>query len=196
MSLCVGVLGLQGDFALHAAMLKRLKVRSKTVRRPDDLTDCAGLILPGGESTTLMKLMAETGLDEGIKTFAAGHAVMGTCAGLIMLSAGLIGEKKVTPLGLIDIEAERNAYGRQVDSFVDRVRVPVFKDGKDFEAVFIRAPRIRFMGEGVKAMARHRDEVVMARNERVLVMTFHPELTRDARIHEYFVKEMVMKSRF
>lgn len=175
-------------------MLKRLKVRSKTVRRPEDLTECTGLILPGGESTTLMKLMAETGLDEGIKTFASGHAVMGTCAGLIMLSAGLIGENKVTPLGLIDIEAERNAYGRQVDSFVDRITIPGFKPRTGFEAVFIRAPRIRRLGSGVKVMARHGGEAVMARSERVLVMTFHPELTRDARIHEYFVKEMALKA--
>jgi 5'-phosphate synthase pdxT subunit len=187
MGLTVGVLGLQGDFALHRESLKRIGVASKIVRRPEELEACGGLILPGGESTTFVKLLKKTGLFDSIRAFAKDRGVMGTCAGLITLATRLTNDSMET-LGLIDMEVERNGYGRQVDSFVDKVRIPSFQDNPEYEGVFIRAPRIHSMGEGTEALAYHNDEIVMARNDRILVTTFHPELTKDGRVHRYFVE--------
>jgi 5'-phosphate synthase pdxT subunit len=185
----VGVLGLQGDFALHMKSLYQLGVESKTVRTPDELKACDGLILPGGESTTFINLLKKTGMFEAVTSFAEKHALMGTCAGLITLSKTVVGGGMET-LGLIDIGVERNAYGRQVDSFVGKVNVDLFPDNQEFEGVFIRAPKICSLGKDVRVLGRLEDEIVLVRNTRVLVMTFHPELTDDARIHGYFVKEM------
>ena len=192
MGMTVGVLGLQGDFARHQASLKRMGVRTRVVRWPEELDGCDGLILPGGESTTFVKLLKATGLFDGIRAFAKDRGVMGTCAGLVTL-ATRVSNPTVPSLGLIDLEVERNAYGRQVDSFVDHVRIPVFDDKPEFEGVFIRAPKIVSLGRGVEALGFHKDDVVMAKNERVLVTTFHPELTRDLRIHAYFVETFVGK---
>ncbi|MFH1943884.1 MAG: pyridoxal 5'-phosphate synthase glutaminase subunit PdxT [bacterium] len=190
MGLTVGVLGLQGDFALHRESLKRIGIGSKIVRWPEELQDCGGLILPGGESTTFVKLLKKTGLFDGIRTFAKDRGVMGTCAGLITLSTKLLNDSMET-LGLIDMEVERNGYGRQVDSFVDKVRISVFQEKPDFEGIFIRAPRIRLVGKGTEALGFHGDEIVMAKNDRVLVTTFHPELTKDGRVHRYFVESFL-----
>lgn len=186
----VGVLGIQGDFALHQKSLKRTGIDSIIVRYPEELNRCDGLILPGGESTTFVKLLNKTGLFDAVRQFAEKHAVMGTCAGLITLAKRLTNDSMET-LGLIDMEVERNGYGRQVDSFVDKIHVPVFKDKPEYEGVFIRAPRIRSVGEGVEALGYHGEEIVMARSNRILVTTFHPELTKDKRIHQYFVDEFI-----
>ncbi|MBN2104065.1 pyridoxal 5'-phosphate synthase glutaminase subunit PdxT [bacterium] len=186
----VGVLALQGDFAKHLESLKRLRVSAKPVRWPEELDRCRGLILPGGESTTFVNLLKKSGLYESIIAFAIDRAVMGTCAGLIALSTAIVNDRMKT-LGLIDLEVERNAYGRQVDSFFDTVRIPMFKEKPDFEGVFIRAPRILSFGNDVEELGYHDSQVVMAKNRRVLVCTFHPELTRDTRIHQYFVESMV-----
>jgi 5'-phosphate synthase pdxT subunit len=183
----VGVLGLQGDFALHAQSLKRIGVDVRIVRWPEELDGCSGLILPGGESTTFVKLLIKTGLFDAIRDFGASHGVMGTCAGLITLAKRVTNDGLDT-LALIDLDAERNAYGRQVDSFVDTVAVPVLGNKPKFEGVFIRAPKINRMGKGVEVLGTHGEAVVMARNARVLVTTFHPELTQDTRIHRYFVE--------
>lgn len=190
MSKTVGVLGLQGDFALHEKSLKKTGVKTRIVRTPGELEGCDGLILPGGESTTIVKLMKKAGLFEAVRDFAKGHAVMGTCAGLIV-SATDLKDPSLDTLGLIDLSVERNAYGRQVDSFTDGVTVDILNGKPMFEGVFIRAPKILSVGKETEILGRHGEEIVMARNERVLVMTFHPELTPDARIHRYFVDEVL-----
>ena len=189
MEATVGVLGVQGDFALHLQALKRIGVSGINIRYPEELNRCQGLILPGGESTTFVKLLKKTGLFDVIKAFAEKHPIMGTCAGLITLATHVTNDDFET-LGLIDVEVERNSYGRQVDSFIDTIRIPMFDKKQLFEGVFIRAPRILSKGDGVEALAFHGEEIVMVRNERVLAMTFHPELTKDGRIHRYFVDEL------
>lgn len=189
MGLIVGILGLQGDFSLHEKSLKKTGVETRIVRTPEELKTCKGLILPGGESTTFVNLLRRTGMFEAIRKFAEDHSVMGTCAGLITLATDVAGGSLET-LGLIDLSVERNAYGRQVNSFVDTVIFSALKDKPEFEGVFIRAPKIRTLGRGTKAVGTHQGEPVAARNQNVLVMTFHPELTDDSRIHDYFVKEM------
>lgn len=192
MAVTVGVLGLQGDFALHLRSLRKLGVESRMVRSPEELKPCGGLILPGGESTTFINLLKKTGMFEAIASFGKKGALMGTCAGLITLSKTVV-RGGLETLGLIDISVERNAYGRQVDSFTGPVVVDALPGGPEFEGVFIRAPKICSMGGDVRALGRAGKEIVMARNKNVLVMTFHPELTDDTRIHGYFVKEMAGK---
>jgi len=182
----VGILGLQGDFALHQECLKRMGVESKIIRRPEELKSCNGLILPGGESSTFIKLLKETGLFEGIKKFAMDHPVMGTCAGLITLSSKVVNDTMDT-LGLINVKVERNGYGRQIDSFRETIHIPIFQERPEFEGIFIRAPKILTIDKGTEAIGYLNNQIVMARNESVLVTTFHPELTNDLRIHQYFI---------
>jgi pyridoxal 5'-phosphate synthase pdxT subunit len=184
----IGVLGLQGDFSLHRNSLERLGASAPKIRRPAELESCDGLVVPGGESTTFGKMLRETGLYEAIRSFAETRPVMGTCAGLIAL-ATRISNDGLEALGLIDVEVERNAYGRQVDSFVAGVRVPALGGAPEFEGVFIRAPKIRSIGKGTEAVGFLGQDPVMVRNERILAMTFHPELTDDLRIHLYFIEE-------
>ncbi|HDQ44204.1 MAG TPA: pyridoxal 5'-phosphate synthase glutaminase subunit PdxT [bacterium] len=191
MARTVGVLGLQGDFARHLAALRRIHCPSRLVRRPEDLKTCDALILPGGESTTFMNLMERTGLAEAVPEFARNHFLFGTCAGLIVLATEIEGGCRFRPLGLIDLAVRRNAYGRQVDSFSERIRIPLFPENPAFEAVFIRAPKIVRLGGSTEPLGFHRDEVVLARNANVLAAAFHPELTRDSRIHDYFVRQLI-----
>ncbi len=198
----IGVLALQGDFALHAKALARCRSASRDrstgeasppvdveavlVRKPEELEAVGGLIIPGGESTTLLKLMGEWEFVPAIEKFhAAGKPIFGTCAGLIVLAREVENPRQFS-LGLIDVDVERNAYGRQRESFeapgavvLDGRRVPV-------TMVFIRAPRILRMGAGVEPLAEHRGETVMARQGSVVVATFHPELTDDTTVHRYF----------
>jgi pyridoxal 5'-phosphate synthase pdxT subunit len=181
----IGVLAIQGDFALHRRSLEALGVEAPRVRRPDELEACDGLVIPGGESTTFVKLLEETGLFDAIRDFAARRPVLGTCAGLIALATRLRGYSMRT-LGLIDAEIERNAYGRQVDSFTAPVRIPCLGSGPEVKGVFIRAPRIRAVGKGTEIIGFHGEDPVMIRNNHVLGLTFHPELTDDTRIHAYF----------
>ncbi len=190
MNKTVGVLALQGDFEKHQKSLKRLKVHAPKIRTPEELETCDGLIIPGGESTTLVKLMKKFQLFDAIKDFNQSHPIFGTCAGSIVLATKLSNYEMDT-LGLIDMTVERNAYGRQVDSFDDKITIPMFEDKSEFEGVFIRAPKILEVYGDTQILAHHRDEIVMARNERVLVSTFHPELTKDGRIHQFFMDEFV-----
>lgn len=183
----IGVLALQGDFSKHQKMLNRLDVKAPGIRTPQELDQCDGLIIPGGESTTLVKLMKRNHLFEAIKTFNQTRPVYGTCAGCIVL-AKTLSNYQMDTLDLIDITVERNAYGRQVDSFDDKISIPLFEDKPEFQGVFIRAPQILSTNGRTQILAHHHDEIVMARNERVLVTTFHPELTKDVRIHAYFVE--------
>jgi 5'-phosphate synthase pdxT subunit len=171
----VGVLALQGNFREHAAMLRRLGVDVVEVRKPEELEGLDGLVVPGGESTTFMRLMRLYALDGALRTFAA--PVFGTCAGMIVLDRG--------HLGLMDLEVDRNAYGRQVASFEADLQL----DGDDepLRGVFIRAPRVRDIGPDVKVLAEHDGEPVLLRQGRFLVASFHPELTEDTRVHELFL---------
>ncbi|MDZ7271457.1 MAG: pyridoxal 5'-phosphate synthase glutaminase subunit PdxT [candidate division KSB1 bacterium] len=185
----VGVLALQGDFEKHQQMLARLDVIPVLVKTAEQLRKCQGLIIPGGESTTLSLLLRKHGLWDQVKDYAREHPVFGTCAGLILLAATIEGAP-VESLGLIDIHARRNAYGRQVNSFVDTIKVDFGNGAFDYEGVFIRAPKVIAMGQGVRPLAWHGEDVVMAEQGLVLAATFHPELTEDPRIHEYFVSKL------
>jgi 5'-phosphate synthase pdxT subunit len=186
----IGVLALQGDFAEHLTVLHRLGAETRQVRLPEHLDGLEGVILPGGESTTIGKLASSYGLIEALRQSAASHAVWGTCAGAIFLSrdAG----RRQPLLNLMDIQVERNAFGRQVDSFEVDLPVPALEDsGRPYHAVFIRAPLIESVGQGVDILARLPDgpqaRIVAARQGRLLATAFHPELTADDRFHRYFL---------
>ncbi len=185
----IGVLALQGAFAEHRAMLHRLGVASAEVRLPDHLADLDGLIIPGGESTTIGKLAVHYGLMEPLRAFAAARPVWGTCAGAIFLSKDAHREQPL--LQVMDITVERNAFGRQVDSFEVGLTAPAVytpADQTPFHAVFIRAPLIEQVGAGVNVLARLDDgRIVAAQQGHLLATSFHPELTRDVRFHRYFV---------
>jgi pyridoxal 5'-phosphate synthase pdxT subunit len=183
----IGVLALQGDFALHTKALDRIGVASAEVRMPAQLDDVAGLIMPGGESTTLLKLIDRWDFGPALLKFhAAGKPIFGTCAGLILLAREVESPKQAS-LGLIDVGVERNAYGRQRESFAtDGEAVLDGGEPRRLEMVFIRAPRIRRVGADVETLASHRGEPVMARQGTVLVAAFHPELTTDPSVHRYF----------
>jgi 5'-phosphate synthase pdxT subunit len=182
----VGVLALQGDFAEHASTLQRLGVDVCEVRLPADLDDLDALIIPGGESTTICRLMEAYGLIEPLRRFADAKPVWGTCAGMIVMAKNATDLDRQT-LGLIDIEVERNAFGRQVDSFETEITLDEIP-GPPIHAVFIRAPLVRSAGDGVKVLGRLAGQgIVAARQGRLLVTSFHPELTDDLRLHQYFL---------
>ena len=190
----IGVLALQGDFELHRKALDRIGVPSVEVRKPAELDEVAGLVMPGGESTTLLKIMDAWDFVPALEKFhGSGRPIFGTCAGLILLARDVESPKQFS-LGLIDITAERNAYGRQKESFETELTGDLGAGPRPLKAVFIRAPRIRRMGAGVTPLAEHRGECVMARQGSVLVAAFHPELTDDPTVHRYFV-EMVRAAR-
>jgi pyridoxal 5'-phosphate synthase pdxT subunit len=177
----VAVLALQGDFDAHRRALAEIGVGSFEAKRPADLERAQGLIIPGGESTTLWKFFEAEPWEEAIRAFArSGRPILGTCAGAIVLAKEVTNPSQ-RGLGLIDIAVARNAYGRQVDSFLGDVEAPGF--GGPLPAVFIRAPRIRRTGPGVEILATHRGEPVLVREGRVAAATFHPELTPDRRLH-------------
>ena len=185
----VGVLALQGDYALHRCALERVGVEVREVRDPAGLEGIRGLVLPGGESTAMLRLMEPTRLDEAIAGFhAAGGALFGTCAGLILLAARVENPPQRS-LGLLDVDVARNAYGRQVDSF--ETDLSWSEDGGGIRGVFIRAPRIRRLGPGVRSLSSLDGEPVLVREGRVLAATFHPELTDDTRLHRYFVEQVM-----
>jgi 5'-phosphate synthase pdxT subunit len=182
----IGVLALQGDFARHAGVLGRCGVAAVEVRKPEELGGVDGLIIPGGESTTLLRLMEEWGFVPALEKFhGAGQPIFGTCAGLIVLARAVENPRQFS-LGLIDVAVERNAYGRQRESFEAMGVALLDSQPVSLEMVFIRAPRIRRVGPGVQVLARHGDDPVLARQGQVLVGTFHPELTDDTTIHRYF----------
>jgi 5'-phosphate synthase pdxT subunit len=172
----VGVLAVQGNFREHASMLRRLGADAVEVRKPEHLADLDGLVIPGGESTTFMRLMHLYGLDEALRGF--GGAILGTCAGMIVLDRN--------HLGLVDLEVARNAWGRQVHSF--EAELDVDGDPVALRGVFIRAPWIEEAGPEVEILAEHDGHPVLARQGRVLVAAFHPELTDDTRVHERFLQ--------
>jgi len=183
----VGVLGLQGDFALHAAALTAVGCEAVRVSLPEHLAGLEALVLPGGESSTMLRLLDSTGLRAPIEAFVKSRPVLGTCAGLILLARQADRLPRPT-LGALDVTAERNAWGRQVHSFEDTVEAPAL--GGEVRGVFIRAPRIRRVGPGVEVFARYQGEPVGVRKGRVAAITFHPELTDDRRLHAWFVREV------
>jgi 5'-phosphate synthase pdxT subunit len=171
----IGVLALQGAFREHVRALESLGAEAVEVRKPEDLDDLDGLVVPGGESTTIVQLAELYGLDDAIRSFEG--AIFGTCAGMIVLDRA--------HLGLADLELDRNAYGRQVWSF--EADVALRGDELPLHGVFIRAPRIRELGSGVEVVGRLGEEPVLVRDGRLLLATFHPELTDDLRVHALFL---------
>ena len=184
----IGVLALQGDFALHAAALRRAAMEPVEVRKPGALDGVEGLILPGGESTTLLHLMDVWDFGPALRAFhASARPLFGTCAGLIVLAREVEGPRQPS-LGLIDVTVERNSYGRQRESFEAETPAALGDGSEPLRMVFIRAPRIRRAGPGVEVLARHAGDPVLAREGAVLVATFHPELTGDLAVHRYFYR--------
>lgn len=182
----IGILAVQGDFEAHAKVLGRLGVEPVFVRAPEDLDGVDGLILPGGESTTQLHFLNEEGLKDALKAFAArGGAFFGTCAGAILLAREVRNPPQES-LGLADMVVSRNAYGRQLASHV--LRAPSQLKDEPLEMVFIRAPIIEQPGSGVEVLAEVEGHPVLVRQGRMLVATFHPELTNDTTVHEYFLK--------
>ena len=172
----IGILAVQGNVREHAAVLRRLGADPVEVRKPEQLADLDGLIIPGGESTAIARLVRLYGLEEAIRSF--GHPIFGTCAGMILLDR--------RHLGLLDLEVRRNAFGRQVASFEADLEL----EGEDepLRGVFIRAPRVAETGPGVEVLAELDGEPVLLRDGRLLVASFHPELTDDTRVHERFLE--------
>ena len=183
----VGVLALQGDFEAHEKALRRAGAEPVEVRTAAQLDDVDALIIPGGESTTMLKLIDSEGMFEALRDFGERRPVFGTCAGAILL-ASEVSNPPQPSLGLMDIAIERNAYGRQLQSRVTHL-APEGLDG-DLEAVFIRAPIIRRVGEEAKVLARYAGDPVLVEQGRHLVATFHPELSGDARVHKLFLEKV------
>ena len=189
----VGVLSLQGDFAAHGAALARLGAEPVYVRDAEQFDSLDGLVIPGGESTTMLKLLRYEGLLDKLAEFGREKPMFGTCAGAILMANEVSGPEQES-LGLMDIGVERNAYGRQIDSRVTEISPePEFEEragaGK-LEAVFIRAPIIRRVGEKAKVLARYGGHPVLVEQGRHLAATFHPELTADLRVHELFLEKL------
>ncbi len=180
----IGVLALQGDFREHIEMLKKCNAAAIEVRLPEDLRDVDGLIIPGGESTTIGNLMQRHGLDKEIlKKHQQGMAIYGTCAGAILLAKDIVGSKQPR-LNLLDISVKRNNYGRQIDSFEAELKIE--KIGK-VKGIFIRAPVIE-VRNGVRILSKLNNKPVLIQKGNILASTFHPELTKNKKVHEYFIK--------
>lgn len=186
----VGVLALQGAFVAHQRALDAAGARTRQVRLPADLDGLDALVMPGGESTTMSRLLSTSGLFDEIKARVSdGLPVLGTCAGMILLASEVLdGRADQLSFGAIDISVQRNGYGRQVDSFETDLEVVGFDH--PFHAVFIRAPKVVAIGAGVEVLAEYDGVPVVARQDRVMVASFHPELTGDARLHARFLQEV------
>ena len=181
----VGVLALQGDFAAHSQAIERAGAEAIEVRTADDLNSVAGLIIPGGESTTMLKLLDIEDLFQPLKEFGAKKPIFGTCAGAILLASEVLNPPQPS-LALLDLTVERNGYGRQIDSRIVHIDV----DGYPTEAVFIRAPVIRRIGPDATVLATYLDTPVLIEQGRHMVATFHPELGADNRIHRHFIQKV------
>lgn len=191
--LTIGVVAMQGSFAKHAYSMGRLGIKSRVIREAADLKLCDALILPGGESTTMTLLLENEGLWEPLNVALETLPVFGTCAGAILLGKQ-IDDPRVHCFEKIDYKAERNAYGRQIESFTSTLVIPSILD-HDFHAIFIRAPKFRQISSDVMTLGVFGSDPVLLRQGNVLVASFHPELTEDSGIHKYFVDEIVLKSR-
>ena len=187
----VGVLALQGDFEAHRNALERAGAEAVDVRTAEDLNRIDGLVIPGGESTTMLKLLHFENLLEPLREFGRNKPIFGTCAGAILLASKVLSPEQES-LGLMDLTIERNAYGRQIDSRIAHIDV----NGKPSEAVFIRAPIIRGVGPDVKVLATYMETPVLAEQGPHLVATFHPELTPDPTVHRHFVEKVVSRKNY
>ena len=186
----IGILALQGAFREHKQALLRLGVNVREVRLPEDIYNLAGLIIPGGESTTIVKLMQIYGFDKAIPQFYKdGGAIWGTCAGAIVIAKSIVDYPQQFSLNLLDITVERNAYGRQIASFETSVIINKFST--PLKAIFIRAPRIAQVGAQVEVLASFNNDPIMVKKERVMATVFHPELSNDDRVHAYFLKQVI-----
>lgn len=185
----IGVLAVQGDFTRHGNVLDRLGLKVNWIKTPADLNDCAALILPGGESTTMTLMMKKYGLNDALRAFGKTHSVMGTCAGAILM-ASRTADSRVEPLKLMDISVERNAYGSQVDSFITYLDIPFAGNDIPLKAVFIRAPKIKVESDTADSLAWYDGSPVIVQQGRHLALAFHPELTDDSRIHRYFLEQV------
>ena len=184
----VGVLALQGDFHAHQRALERAGAEPVEVRTAGELEGVQGLIIPGGESTTMVKLLEQEKLLDPLRDFGCRRPIFGTCAGAILLATNVANSPQAS-LGLMDMQVERNAYGRQLDSRIAHLN-PRGMDGGDLEAVFIRAPIIRRVGKDAKVLATYEGDPVLVEQGRHLAATFHPELTDDARVHLMFLQKI------
>jgi len=191
-SICVGILALQGDYGKHKEKCDWLGVDSIYVRSSEELNRCTHLIIPGGESTTISKLMKLYGMVDELKKFGKEKYIWGTCAGMILV-AKKVDDTRVENLGLIDIYVQRNAYGRQVDSFITEENLPLIDGKEKFKLIFIRAPVLLEYGDSVTPLGFVNEIPVIARNDHILVSSFHPELTPDLRTHSYFISKMGKK---
>ncbi len=189
MAVQIGVLALQGDFEAHSRALARVGAVPVEVRKAADLDGIDGLILPGGESTTMLKLLGIEGLLEPVREFGQQKPIFGTCAGAILLATEVTHPAQAS-LGLMDLTVERNGYGRQIDSRISQIEV----EGKQAEAVFIRAPVIRRVGPGTKVLARYQDAPVLVEQGKHLASTFHPELSSGTDIHRRFVTKVISET--
>ena len=187
MTRIIGILALQGDFAKHDVMLRMLQADTRQIKKPEELHQCDGLVIPGGESTTLTKLMHRYGFYDPIRDFAHRYPIMGTCAGAILVATD-VDDPRITPLCLINMSIKRNAYGRQIDSFITTVDAPCLGNCTPYRAIFIRAPQIARIGDKTKVLLELQGQPIMVQERNVLALTFHPELTNDARIHQYFLE--------
>ncbi|MFC1562835.1 pyridoxal 5'-phosphate synthase glutaminase subunit PdxT [candidate division KSB1 bacterium] len=188
-SVCVGILALQGAYEKHKEKCDWLGIDCVYVRSPEELQECSHLIIPGGESTTISKLISIYGFRDELKRFSHEKYIWGTCAGMILL-ASRVDDSRIENLGLIDIHILRNGYGRQVDSFVTEEKLSFIEGDEKFRFIFIRAPKLLEYGDSVTVLGSINGDVVIARNKNILVSSFHPELTSDSRIHDYFINKM------
>jgi 5'-phosphate synthase pdxT subunit len=186
-SLRIGVLALQGAFAKHESAISALGATAVQVRTPEELQKCDGLIIPGGESSAIFKQMQFIKLIDPLLVFASTKPIFGTCAGMILMSKEIIGGPPTVPLGLVDIVVERNAYGRQVDSFSTELEINLANKKKNISVFFIRAPRVKSCGPDVNVLANYMEEPVLMQQGHHLVASFHSELTSDVSLHEYFL---------
>jgi pyridoxal 5'-phosphate synthase pdxT subunit len=186
----IGILALQGDYARHADQLHRCGVSWRLVKQPQQLAGIKGLIIPGGESSSLLKLMTPFHWQDALKDFVTqGGVILATCAGMILLAKEVVPSQE--SLGLIDITVQRNAYGRQLESFIAQGEItdPVLGDGA-LEMVFIRAPKVMQVHQGVRVLASYNKEPMLVQQGNVIVASFHPELSQDATVHQYFCRQL------
>ena len=194
--LTVGVLALQGDFELHERQIRQLGATARRVRLPRDLDGLDGLVMPGGESTTMDILMDRYALREPLRRFGVSRAIYGTCAGMILLAKTIEDNQAgVTPLALLDIDVVRNGYGRQVFSFDEEISAKLNGDNRSFRGSFIRAPRVSRIGVGVEILAEFRGDPVLVQQKHILAASFHAELDTNTDLLEYFFVHFLLDSR-
>ena len=181
----IGILAFQGDYELHSKILNILDITSVYIKYKKQLNSIDGLIIPGGESTVISKMIYENNFENALKEFSMNKSIYGTCAGAILMSS-LCEDARVKPLSLLGVEALRNAWGRQIDSFTDSVDLSFSKTNK-FLASFIRAPKLKIIDTKLEVLSYYKNEPILVRSKKHLISSFHPEMNNDTRIHEYFI---------